>query len=65
MVKAVGEKEARVSMRSISADVSEIALRLGGGGHKRAAGCTIYEDVLRAREIVVREIAAALGGERS
>lgn len=65
MVKAVGEKTARVSMRSISADVSEIALRLGGGGHKRAAGCTIHEDVLCARDRIVQEIAAALGGGRS
>lgn len=62
MVKYVEPKVTRVSMRSISTDVSEVALRLGGGGHKRAAGCTIYDTVLRAREIIVQEIGAALRG---
>ncbi|MFQ9935489.1 MAG: DHHA1 domain-containing protein [Phascolarctobacterium faecium] len=31
----------RVSMRSRNLDVSEIAITFGGGGHLRAAGCTI------------------------
>lgn len=62
MVKYVEAKVTRVSMRSISADVSQIALRLGGGGHRRAAGCTIHDTLLRARDAVVREIGAAIDG---
>ncbi|GIP36859.1 phosphoesterase RecJ-like protein [Paenibacillus sp. J31TS4] len=48
----VKEKEPGVfkaSLRSSGADVSAIAQRFGGGGHIRAAGCTLrgsYEDVV-------------------
>jgi len=31
----------RVSLRTGEGDVQEVAARLGGGGHKRAAGCTL------------------------
>ena len=34
----------RVSMRSVDADVAAIAAEFGGGGHPRAAGCTIVGD---------------------
>lgn len=34
--------EHKVSLRSINADVSSIAAALGGGGHMRAAGATVY-----------------------
>ena len=34
----------RVSMRSVDANVAEIAAEFGGGGHPRAAGCTIVGD---------------------
>ena len=34
--------EHKVSLRSINADVSAIATALGGGGHMRAAGATVY-----------------------
>ena len=34
--------EHKVSLRSINADVSAIAAELGGGGHMRAAGATVY-----------------------
>ena len=37
-----GPQEFKVSMRSVSqVDVSRIALYFGGGGHVRAAGCTM------------------------
>jgi phosphoesterase RecJ-like protein len=48
------ENEWRVSLRSGNlVDVSRIAETLGGGGHIRAAGCTVYgkrEEVLRLVE---------------
>lgn len=34
--------EHKVSLRSINADVSSVATALGGGGHMRAAGATVY-----------------------
>ena len=38
-----GNKGIRVSLRSNGdVDVSSIALAIGGGGHKKAAGCTVY-----------------------
>lgn len=40
----------RVSMRSSAADVAKIALSFGGGGHLRAAGCTINAPLEEARE---------------
>lgn len=38
------ERGWRVSMRSVDADVAAIAAEFGGGGHPRAAGCTIVGD---------------------
>lgn len=50
------KKVCRVSMRSKGVEVSSIAKRLGGGGHIRAAGCTIYENLDVAKMILVRKI---------
>ena len=50
MFKAVEPEVTRVSMRSKSVDVASVALAFGGGGHLRAAGCTIYAPVEAARE---------------
>ena len=50
MFKAVEPKVTRVSMRSSNLDVAQVALCFGGGGHIRAAGCTIYAPVEEARE---------------
>ena len=42
LFKELGEGHIKVSMRSkFDFDVSELSLRYGGGGHKRAAGCTL------------------------
>lgn len=50
----------RVSMRSKAVDVSEIAKRLGGGGHVRAAGCTIYKNFDEAKALLIRTIGEAM-----
>ena len=54
------EKVCRVSMRSKGVDVSKIANSLGGGGHVRAAGCTIYEKLADAEQILLEEIGKAI-----
>ena len=50
-----------VSMRSGPGwDVSGAALKLGGGGHPRAAGCTLPGDMSTVRERVLLEIQTVL-----
>lgn len=47
----------RVSLRSKQDDVSIIAERFNGGGHKNAAGCRINTtDVLEAKNILLKDI---------
>ncbi len=50
------ENVCRASMRSRGVEVSDIAKRLGGGGHVRAAGCTIRDTFENARRILIRTI---------
>lgn len=50
----------RVSMRSKGVDVSKIAVKLGGGGHVRAAGCTLKMPLVDAKKILVESICAAI-----
>ncbi len=51
--------EYKVSMRSAGkVNVSEIALKFGGGGHVRAAGCTMsgtYHDVINNLSVYIEE----------
>lgn len=50
-----------VSMRAgPGLDVSQVAVRLGGGGHPQAAGCTIQGNLAEAREKVRAEIKRSL-----
>lgn len=52
----------RLSLRSAGrADVSRVALALGGGGHRAAAGATVNWGMKRAREQVVLEAGRELG----
>lgn len=56
MFKAVKPNVTRVSMRSRWIDVSLIALHFDGGGHKKAAGCTINADLNEAKQTLVAKI---------
>ncbi len=48
------ENRYRISMRSsYDFDVSEICAHYGGGGHERAAGCTLVSDSILAAEMTV------------
>jgi len=50
-----------VSMRAgPGRDVSGVAMQLGGGGHPRAAGCTIADEMSAVRERVLRSVETAL-----
>jgi phosphoesterase RecJ-like protein len=61
LFKQKSEREVKVSLRSSGrADVSRIAQAFAGGGHTRAAGCTIYSELPEAIDQVVREVGSAL-----
>jgi phosphoesterase RecJ-like protein len=59
-VKYIAPEETRVSIRSKNIDVNAVAAVFGGGGHIRAAGCTIHKSLQEAKKILVKEIIKAL-----
>jgi phosphoesterase RecJ-like protein len=60
----VGSVLTRMSLRSAGrADVSRVAVAMGGGGHRAAAGATVSLDMRRARELVLVEAGRELGLE--
>lgn len=57
LLKEKKENEVKISLRAKSyVDVSAIAQSFGGGGHVRAAGCTIYDSVENAKKKVLEEV---------
>lgn len=57
LIKEKEEGEVKISLRSKTyVDVSEIAKSLKGGGHKKASGCTIYDNVVNAKKIVLKAV---------
>lgn len=61
LLREVDSGRTRVSLRSPDMlDVSEVARRFGGGGHRNAAGMSLDADVQRAEEIVVKALQQAL-----
>lgn len=60
----VKENTYRVSLRSNGLNVAEVAALFGGGGHIRAAGCTLTCETAEAAEkIIVSALEEALGKE--
>ena len=60
----VKENVYRVSLRSNGLNVAEVAAQFGGGGHIRAAGCTLTCKTAEAAvEIIVSALEEALGKE--
>ena len=55
-VKYIGPEETRVSLRSKRTDVNAVASLFGGGGHIRAAGCTVAASLEAAKKMLVKEI---------
>ncbi|NLY47119.1 MAG: bifunctional oligoribonuclease/PAP phosphatase NrnA [Tissierella sp.] len=57
ILKEISEKEVKVSLRSKEyVDVASICGVFNGGGHIRAAGCTINSDLNSAESLIVEEI---------
>ncbi len=58
LFKQISENEVRVSFRSKSyADVNALAALFGGGGHERAAGCTVQGSL---KEVEKKVLTAAI-----
>jgi phosphoesterase RecJ-like protein len=57
LYQAGDEQVTRLSIRTREPlDATQLALRYGGGGHARAAGCTVHASLRIAREQVKRQV---------
>lgn len=57
ILKEYKKNEIKLSLRSKSiVDVSKICMEFNGGGHKRAAGCTIYDNIVASKEKILDKI---------
>lgn len=57
LLKEFNENEIKVSMRSKkNVDVAAICHNFGGGGHVKAAGCTINSSIDTSEELILNEI---------
>lgn len=62
LIRPIDENSSKASLRSKkNIDVSEIVSVFGGGGHAKAAGCTINSNVAEAKEKMTEEILRYLG----
>lgn len=53
----INSKEVRVNLRSQNDfNVADLAQKFDGGGHRKAAGCKIYEPLARAQKIICNAI---------
>ena len=61
-VKESPDGKYKVSLRSTGLDVAKVAATLGGGGHARAAGCSLSTDTAEeAAAITVKAVLDAMG----
>lgn len=62
-LKENSENEIKVGLRAKTyGDVSVIAQSFGGGGHKKAAGCTIHAPLEEAKKQIIAAVVAHLEG---
>lgn len=60
LLKEIDNNEVKVSIRSKNEiDVSKICNKFDGGGHIRAAGCTIYDKIHIVKKLILEEIKMA------
>ena len=64
LLKCKEKDVCRASMRSKGTDVSKIATSFGGGGHIRAAGCTLNMPFAQAKAAIIDAINRAMDGEQ-
>lgn len=62
LFKEEGADEVDVSFRSMDdTDCTVVATKFGGGGHKKAAGCTVHAPLADAERQVLAEVAKLVG----
>ncbi|MTI67484.1 MAG: bifunctional oligoribonuclease/PAP phosphatase NrnA [Firmicutes bacterium] len=62
VLKELKDNEIKIGLRSKEyIDVSEIAVKFNGGGHKKASGCTIKDNIDKAKQMIIDEIQKHLG----
>ncbi len=65
-LRQLPDRTIRISLRSKSSlNVAAIAARLGGGGHKNAAGCTLHGSLPRALNMVLAEMRSPTARQKS
>lgn len=62
MIKEAQPKKCKVSLRSKGLDVGSVAMQFGGGGHYRAAGCTVTEPLDIAKAQIITAVTALVEG---
>ena len=61
-IRERGENEYKISLRAAEpANAAEVCQKFGGGGHKGAAGCTIYAPLEEVKAQIVAACGEALG----
>lgn len=61
-IKKSSDNKSKVSMRSKSiVDVAKVAQKFGGGGHIRAAGCTLEDQPVNVKDKIIAEFKKHLG----
>ena len=63
-IRELEDGKCKVSLRATEADVAAIAQSFGGGGHARAAGCTVVGDPEDALAVLLPSLAEALAKGR-
>ncbi|HLQ36124.1 MAG TPA: bifunctional oligoribonuclease/PAP phosphatase NrnA [Chloroflexota bacterium] len=64
LFKEQGPDEVDVSFRSMDdTDCTVVAVKFGGGGHKKAAGCTVKASLAEAERQVLSEVAKLVGSK--
>lgn len=60
-LRQISESSFKISVRtSENADACEIAQGLGGGGHRRAAGCEVTGSLESAKKAIIKEVEKAI-----
>lgn len=61
ILKELDNENIKISLRTKTyLNASKICEKFNGGGHKRAAGCTIYKSIEEAKELILKEIQTEL-----
>ena len=60
-LREMSEHEIKVGFRSKNyVDVAEICVKLGGGGHKHAAGCTVLKTMEETLPLIKAEVESVM-----